>query len=63
MVAFALCDVLLVGLLIYEYTKGKNYYTYLVSLFICSIFHYAFPWVPGSAIWQGFAKGVVDWLF
>jgi hypothetical protein len=63
MVAFALCDVLLVGLLIYEYTKGKNYYPYLVSLLICSIFHYAFPWVPGSAIWQGFAKGAANWLF
>ena len=63
MFAFGLCDAFLIGLLIYEYTKGKHYYPYLVSLSICAIFHYAFPWVPGSAIWQGLAKTVVHWLF
>lgn len=63
MFAFGLCDAFLVGLLIYEYTKGKLYYPYLVSLAICTIFHYAFPWVPGSAVWQGVASTVVTWLF
>lgn len=62
MFAFALCDVFLVGLLIYEYTKGKNYRPYLISLTICLLFHYAFPWFPGSAIWQTLAKGVV-WIW
>jgi hypothetical protein len=36
---------------------------YLVSLIICSVFHYAFPWLPGSNIWQGLASTVVDTLF
>ncbi len=33
MVAFALCDVWLLGLLLQEYTKGKVYQPYLLSLF------------------------------
>ena len=58
--AFALGDVFLVGLLVYEYVKGKNYRPYLVSLLICVIFHNAFPWVPNSAGWQWIAQGLVS---
>ncbi|MEO6286830.1 MAG: hypothetical protein ABIN80_05170 [Dyadobacter sp.] len=63
MFAFALCDAFLVGLLIYEYVKEKYYYPYVISLLICAAFHYAFPWVPASSMWQGFAHAVVHGLF
>ena len=43
MFAFALCDVFLVGLIVYDYMKGKNSPPYLVSLIICVVFHNAFP--------------------
>lgn len=59
MFAFALGDVFLVGLLAYEFVKGKNYRPYLVSLLICLIFHNAFPWAPNSAGWQWIAQGFV----
>ncbi|MBD2705351.1 hypothetical protein IC229_32345 [Spirosoma sp. BT702] len=59
MFAFALGDVFLVGLLIYEFTKGKNYRPYLISLLICAVFHYAFPWAPNSAGWEWVAQGLV----
>lgn len=63
MFAFALCDVFLVGLLVYEYVKGKNYRPYLVSLLICIVFHNAFPWIPNSSGWQSIAKGWVALFF
>ncbi|GAB3942205.1 hypothetical protein GCM10028805_06460 [Spirosoma harenae] len=57
--AFALGDVFLVGLLIYEFVKVKNYRPYLLSLLICMLFYDAFPWVPNSAGWQWIAQGFV----
>ncbi|GAB3341591.1 hypothetical protein GCM10027299_55920 [Larkinella ripae] len=59
MFAFALGDVFLVGLLLYEFVKGKNYRPYLISLLICVVFHNVFPWVPNSAGWQWIAQGLV----
>ena len=63
MFAFALCDVFLVGLLAYEYIRGKNYRPYLIALLICVMFHNAFPWVPNSAGWQWLARGVGHLFF
>ena len=63
MFAFALCDLFLVGLLVYEYVKVKNYRPYFISLIICVVFHNAFPWVPNSSAWQAMAQGFVQHFF
>ncbi len=59
MFAFALCDMVLVGLLVYEYRRGKIYRPYLVSFLICLVFHYPFPWFPNSASWQWIGQGLI----
>ncbi len=63
MVAFALCDIFLVGLIAYDYAKGKNYGPYLVATLIWVLFHSAFPWVPNSVGWQLLARGFVQLFF
>ncbi|MEO8854463.1 MAG: hypothetical protein ABI359_11840 [Ginsengibacter sp.] len=62
MFAFALSDLFLIGLLVFEYFKNKIYKPYLISLAICLFFHGIYPFFPSTNIWQFLASKFVVWF-
>lgn len=57
--AFALSDIFLVGLLVYEFFNRKHYIPYVISLLICVFFHGLFAFFPYTNLWQAIASKLV----
>jgi len=57
--AFALSDISLVGLLVYELFNRKHYTPYVISLLICIFFHGLFAFFPYTNLWQTIAAKLV----
>jgi hypothetical protein len=49
---FIVPDLILVGLIVYDKTKGQNNKAYVISLIILLASHISYYFVPDSALWQ-----------
>jgi Uncharacterised protein family (UPF0014) len=59
MFAWALADLFLVGLIIFEYFKGKIYQPYVISLVICLFFHGIYPFFSSTGLWKTIASSFI----
>lgn len=60
--AFALSDLVFIGLLLFEFFKTKIYKPYFISLLVCLFFHGIYPYFPSTDLWQFVALKFVQWL-
>ena len=53
---FLVPDLLLVGLIVYDWVKGNNSRAYIIALIILVVSHYGWYLIPHTALWQSLAE-------
>jgi len=52
---FLIPDLVLIGLIVYDWVKGNNSRAYIIAFIILAVSHYGFYFIPHSALWQSVA--------
>jgi hypothetical protein len=55
LLGFLIPDLILTGLIVYDWIKGNNSRAYIIAFIILVVSHYSFYFIPHSALWQSVA--------
>jgi heme A synthase len=63
LLAYAFCDLILLGFLFFDWKSGRDFKPYLYSLLFLVFWHTSFLYFPSTQLWQSIAQWLVKVCF